>query len=423
MAINATAVWRVRPSGSNTNGGGYDSAISGAGTDYSQQNSAQLAGSDGAASGTTTFTGSSFTSQMVGNAMYVTGGGLTTGWYFITAFTNSTTITIDRSPGTGSAATYNVGGGWADPWTNLQTTTSGVTSGSFPVVGSNIVYVLGSGIPNPSSYTDDYTLGGGQTNWVVGSQSTGNIIIDNDPATPSYQRWPSCLGGMPVINCNSNVFFQTFNSQWVSIRGLWLRQPTSATVLIMGGFRDSDVRGLVFDSKDNICEVEGLALGCEVFYSGTPATGATVHVFQKSHIVSCYIHDYPGLGADNSGPITNSIFRKCGNGAIKTGGNSFGPYSNNTIDATTGTAIEYASAAQLTTQCFNNIITNTSSVAISATFGSTNATANTNAATLIDSNVFYNNTTNFNNFVSGPHDTVLGASPYVNQSTGDYTLA
>ena len=47
MAINATAIWRVRPSGNNANGGGYDPGIAGAATDYSQQNAAQASGSAG----------------------------------------------------------------------------------------------------------------------------------------------------------------------------------------------------------------------------------------------------------------------------------------------------------------------------------------------------------------------------------------
>lgn len=499
MAINPSAVWRARPSGSNTNGGGYDTGIAtaasgtngsfntatnvftdatanaftagmvgrsiyipnvgqykitangssstvtlgsgnpgpllanmtgiswqvGAGTDYSQQNSAQATGTAGAASGGTTFTdatAAAFTSAMVGNAMYITGGGLTTGWYFVTAFTSSTQVTLDRTPGTGSAATWHLGGGWADPWTNLQTGTSGVTSGSFPVVGQNIVYVLGSGTPNPASYSYDYTLGASQTNWVVGSNTTGNIVIENDPATSGYKPWPDLSGGMALINCNSNVFFQTFNSQWVSIRGLWIVQPGS--VLLMGGFRDSDVRGIVFDCKDNVCEVEGMALGCEVWYSGTPATGATVHAFAKTHIVNCYVHDYPGLGADNSGPITGSIFRKCGNGAIKTGGNSFGPYCNNTIDATVGHGVEYDNISRLTTQCFNNIISNIQTVGKAAIKGpGGTAAVNSSIATCIARNVFYNNLANYTDFIQAPYDTTLSVDPFVNQSTGDYTLA
>lgn len=425
MAINPTAVWRARPGGSNTNGGGYDSGIAGAGTDFSQQNAAQVSGVNGATTGTTTFTDATaiaFTSTMVGNAMYIIGAGQTTGWYFVTGFTSPSVVTLDRSPGTGVNATWHLGGGWADFWTNLQTTTAGVTSGSFPVVGRNIVYVLGSAIPAPPTYSFDYTLPGTQGNWVVGSQATGNIRIENDPATPGFKLWPDCTGGMPCINANGNIVIQSFVSQWFSVRGLWVVQGTNQVAF--SGYRDSDHRGCVLDCHDNGFEVEGMMLGCEVFSSQAPATGASTHAFQKCHIVDCIVHDYPGLGADNCGPITGSIFRKCGNGAIKTGGNSFGPFANNTIDATVGSGIEYANVSQLTTQCFNNIFSNHQTIGTSALLASFGTGAvNSSIATLIDSNVFYNNLTDVTNFVYGPHDTILTTNPYVNQSTGDYTLA
>ena len=136
----------------NTNGGGYDPGISGAATDYSQQNSAQASGTHGTTTGTTTFTDATalaFTSAMVGNAIYITGTGQTTGWYFVTAYSSSSVVTLDRSPGTGTLATWHLGGGWAD-FTNL------VSTG--PLVAGNTVYALGSGTPNPASYTYDYTV-------------------------------------------------------------------------------------------------------------------------------------------------------------------------------------------------------------------------------------------------------------------------
>ena len=147
MAVNATAIWRVRPSGSNTNGGGYDSGIAGAATDYSTQNSAQASGTHGAGSGTTTFTDSTaaaFTSAMVGNAIKIAGQG----FYFVTAFTNASNVVVDRTLGTFSSASWSLGGGWADYFTN--TTSAG------PLVAGNWCLILGSGIPDPSSYTFDY---------------------------------------------------------------------------------------------------------------------------------------------------------------------------------------------------------------------------------------------------------------------------
>ena len=52
---------------------------------------------------------------MVGNALWIASGtGFTTGVYFIAAFVSSTQVTLDRASGTGTAAHWAVGGGWAD---------------------------------------------------------------------------------------------------------------------------------------------------------------------------------------------------------------------------------------------------------------------------------------------------------------------
>ena len=63
MAVTATAIFRVRPAASNTNGGGYDGIAYPGGVDYSQQNSAQATGTLGTSTASTTFTdaGGAFT--------------------------------------------------------------------------------------------------------------------------------------------------------------------------------------------------------------------------------------------------------------------------------------------------------------------------------------------------------------------------
>lgn len=114
---NAT-VWEVRTAGSATNGGGFKAGASG--SDWSQQNSAQYSVTDGVTAGTTTITSAtaSFGTDVVGNIMYVQGGtgSITAGWYEITARTNATTITVDRSTGltSGTGVTLHIGGAISD---------------------------------------------------------------------------------------------------------------------------------------------------------------------------------------------------------------------------------------------------------------------------------------------------------------------
>ena len=79
MALSASGVWEVRTAGNDTNGGGFKSGASG--TDYSQQDAKNTAGNnisttDAVSDGTTTITSATaaFTSAIVGNFIYLTGG-------------------------------------------------------------------------------------------------------------------------------------------------------------------------------------------------------------------------------------------------------------------------------------------------------------------------------------------------------------
>lgn len=147
MAIQATAIWRVRIGGLDTNGGAFDPAISGAGTDYTDQDAAQLTITDLATSGasaTVTSATGGFTSSMIGNAMRIASGtNFTVGTYFITAVTDTNTAVLDRTCSTASGASgaAKIGGALAS---YLQPYASG-----FAVAG-NVIYVRGSGSNEPS---------------------------------------------------------------------------------------------------------------------------------------------------------------------------------------------------------------------------------------------------------------------------------
>lgn len=119
-ALPATAVWEIRASATagNVNGGGFNAARGG--TDYTLQNTAQLTGTDGASTTTsTTFTSTSvtFTSAMVGNYIHITTAGTgaqcVVGWYEVVTYTDANNVVLDRAPsgGTGCvAATWYLGG-------------------------------------------------------------------------------------------------------------------------------------------------------------------------------------------------------------------------------------------------------------------------------------------------------------------------
>src|SRR5579872_553978 len=112
MAIAAGAVWEIRPGGSDVNGGLFLASQPGAGSDYSQQDAAQLSFSDVVTNGSTTVTSATggFTAAMVGNGINIAGV-----CYVIATRSSTNSITVDRTIGAASGQTANVGGALGSP--------------------------------------------------------------------------------------------------------------------------------------------------------------------------------------------------------------------------------------------------------------------------------------------------------------------
>lgn len=438
MAVNATAIWRVRPSGSNTNGGGYDPGIASPGTDYSQQNAAQvtfngttITASNGAAGATITLAGYTVATTDVANAVCITGGtNFTTGFYFITSVnTGSNTWTLDRNctTGAGAAMTGKMGGGFADPQVLL--TGSLVTGGGTgPVIAGNTVYVLGSGIPNPASYTFDYTTASFGSSFPAGNSTAGNILIANDPNTPNYGS-----GGMPVWKQTALTFLGL--TQWM-FDGIWFvftatggfHQGCSG-----GGMRNcvADLNG--FDTSFSSGAISFL-YNFEVFSSQAKRTTNSSVALQigadfGGEVLFCNIHDNigPACNMNRVGTIKSSIIAKNGGDGITItgGGSTFnGEVSDCTIDGNTGHGITTNQANIAGARIFNNIISNhnqASKFGINCSSGTT--VANDKIKSFIDYNIFYNNTTDLQNLSYGANDSHGGANPYTAQSTEDYSLS
>jgi hypothetical protein len=435
MAVLATAVWRVRPSGVNTNGGGYDPGISGAATDYSQQNAAQATGANGATTGAgaTTFTDATagaFTSAMVGNCIQIASGtNFQVGFYFVTAFTNANSVVLDRTPtsgGAGSAGVWKLGGGWADFITN--TTSTG------PLVPGNTVYILGSGTPNPAAYTYDYTVGSAIT-FANGNGTVGRIFFANDPATPGYKMPPDTTGGMPVVKITVN---NAFTVDYHRFNGLWLVAGTGIATnnaMIAAGTHDFTFFGCVSDQFGFDVYTIGtglsISIGCEFFSSVGAASGGVTGAIsmdqsQPGLVYGCNIHDMisNGLIIGFTGTISNCIIANCGNVGIK-GQNSLNTIINNTIDGNKSHGIEITTQASVVlSQIFNNIISNhTGGGKFGLIIDAGSAAANTLLVAIADYNTYYNNTASYSGINAGLHDTALGSNPYVAQSTENYQLA
>lgn len=278
MTISANAVIEVRQGGSDTNGGGFVTGASG--TDWSQQNAAQYSKTDGVANGTTTFTSTTaaFGTDVVGNLIYIAGGTgtLTGNWYEITARASSTSITLDRSPGTSTGCTFNIGGALASPG-----------QGSFILNSANqpgqIMYIKYSATP--------YTITSATANVSGGCISPGNnsgqFVVGYDTTRALYtpfQNRPTLQLGSGVSSANiaggQNIVY-SLQSVILDCNG----QTSSRAAYQSGEFHYVKVMNFTLAGiKQNINS--GVAFLCEA--TGAQTTGDAISV---QHAIYCTAHD------------------------------------------------------------------------------------------------------------------------------------
>ena len=216
MAVTTESQWWIRTDGTDTNGGGFDDSITGAGTNYCDQASAQLTLTDLATSGagvaTLTSATGGFTSAMIGNCIRIVAGtNLVEGFYFITGYTDTNTVTIDRSPDDGvggvSGASGKVGGAWGTMGScAVNYTAYPLPSPACPVVAGNIVNVRGSGSDNPS--TPDY----------VAPNSSYSKFQEGSPALLVEYRG---YNGKPFLSGKSGqnlISYNAFHALWRNVK-------------------------------------------------------------------------------------------------------------------------------------------------------------------------------------------------------------
>ena len=166
MAFALTTNWDIRTTGSDSNGGGWDTASSG--TDYSQQNSAQVAFTDlviGATNTEITSALNPFTSAYVGNIINVTGGiGFTVQRVQVVSVLAGV-ATCDKAVGTASSTggTGNLGGSLANFATavNIMPNSSANTGNTVWIQSGTYTYTS----------TQTLTPGGGSAQ-IFGYQNT-----------------------------------------------------------------------------------------------------------------------------------------------------------------------------------------------------------------------------------------------------------
>jgi len=249
MTLSANTIWEVQTVGNDLNGGGYVTGSSG--TDYSRQATAQLTVTDGATSGigvtTLTSTTGGFTAAMVGSIVHLyTGVNLTDGWYEITAYTDTNTVTLDRAPDDGvggvSSADVKVGGALGSP---------GLLSTVVTVDGMKAYIKSGT-----------YTL----TTTTAGSAGPLVSTVDIRMSIEGYDTTRGDLGTPPVMDAGvqTGFAFVTLNGQFTGfhlqvVRNLKVDGKSNASV---NGFQGV---GTYAETTVELCE----AANCVVGFSGT----------------------------------------------------------------------------------------------------------------------------------------------------------
>ncbi len=346
MAFPATVAWDVRTTGSNNNGGGFDSALSG--TDYSVQDAAQFAYTDlviDAASNTKiTSAAHPFDATSPGNIINITGGtGFTVQRVLILSVAGAV-ATCHAAVGTTSSTggTGNLGGGLA---TIAQ-------ANSLAVLGNSIYIQAGT-----------YTL----TATITTAVATLNFI--------GYAAAHGDAGTKPLITTatNSISLFETGQDGGVQVwdnlsmsntagtRAAGIRQISTAgnsqywivKNCILDGFTyglNSNNAGATFD----VANV--LASGCEI--KNCTADGLSMNKGYV-YVYDCWIHNCPngvaatggsmlGLLIDHSLITANTL-------GVTTGNTCFITVTNSTIANNTNQGLFPASNAGLV-QVQNSII-------------------------------------------------------------------
>lgn len=342
MAINATAVWRVRIGGNDNNGGAFDASIVGAGADYTDSDTPILAVADlatSSATATATSATGGFTAAMVGNAVrIVSGANFTAGTYFITAVSDTSTVIFDRACSTAaaSAGVANVGGAHA----------SVGRPASAGAVAGNVVMVRGQGALEPADI--DYP--------------NVQIITGNNISYLGYN-------GRPKMSHNGRCFYNLSNV--VASRFSFIQVATTNSDGVMNSSGSPGASALI----DSIVDTGGLAtrgvqnmnaVRCTFMNSGAQTVATSFFAIDNATggiAIDCIVKDQRGGGIQTksgNSVVTGNVVQNCLGVGIQTttytGGAALGYIANNTVFGCGGDGISLLSGANGATVTRNLVV-------------------------------------------------------------------
>lgn len=430
MPINSTMQWWVRQSGNVLNGGGFDSSVAGAGVNYADQDSPQLALTDLAtsAANSTTLTSATggFTSAMIGNVIRIASGtNFIAGYYVVTARTDTNTVILDRTPstaGAGSSGVGRLGGAFA----TLASLHSGgsitLPTITTPLAAGHVVNIRGSGGEDPVSA--DYTSTG-YFSFPSGNLTSGFIIFRG-------------YNGRPRHDGNGLTFF---SCSWQQFENLHFKFTANGNPL--EGFIDGsaqlhclnvwvDQNGI---DQTGIQDATSVRF-CRLFNTGATTAGTStrsaIHLGQNGFCgFTAYndVNGWRGAGitvSANMPIVAFNIVRNCkSHGIIASGSDTFrgNCFLNNSVYGNSGDGIRVSdnnTVAQSVVR--DNVFDSNGGFGINCNVNST-ALNDILIRQNMNRNFFFNNTSgNQSNKSAGSSDVSLTSSPFTNTSSGDFSL-
>lgn len=377
-AIGATAVWEVRSTGSQTNGGFYTSG----GTDYSQQNAAQyaLTGCTSAGAGNTVLNANA-AADMVGNGGYCASGTnfTTSEWFEVASVSVGVSITFSTShaaaaicTGIGADGVINIGGAFKIGGTKDDEFFDSIRAGNIVYVASTaggVTYTLGEAVSMASAGTD--------------------ILPINFIAYKDTRATMPTIDDRPTIALGAYSFMTSVYNNWQ-----YFKTTSSETT----GFRTGSQNNLYQCKFTNTGGGTNYAIligyNNQVISCEAVSKGYAFGVNSGVSLINCYAHDsvdgiFDQGGSQTGIHILNCIIETCNVGIDLVSGEYGSSFTNNVIrNCTTG----ISGAASYSNSFINNIISDClTGVSWNATYGKSNIWLNN----------CFNNTTDHTNVTLG----------------------
>jgi hypothetical protein len=427
MALSNAVNWYVRAGGAETNGGGFDSTVAGAGVNYADQDSPQLSITDLVSTASTTVTSAigGFTANMVGNVLRLasaTGSPVADSggsrYLMITGYTNTNTITVDKVSGTYTAGIAKVGGAHASVKSYSNGGSGAAPALTTPVLPGHTINIRGAGSRFPT--TVDFTETSAYFNFPGGDSTNGPITFKGYNGRPLIAHW-----GL--------LFFQCSNLAFIGLAGKQTVSTFSTYGMIYGGAKVYDC---MFDQAGIDATQLSLgaypqasqAVGCYFKNTGATTAGTNFGFIGLSYGVSISDSSFINIRGGGVSGVTGSLFvNYCVIAGVKNHGiqltDAIDGYTvkNCTIDSPTGDCLRITNGTTpLQVSYYNNIFSNAGGYGVNFTTNTTAVNDRMIAGGVNDYNNFYNNASGARNNVSaGPNDQAVNPS-YV--GGGNYAI-